>query len=179
MYRLGHLGLALLLSAPIAFIVGIALTPGFGFLITATAALVSGLPDLDNRPPFQYVFTHRGFTHTVPFGLLLSGVLAVFFANALLAPVAFLAELGVTEPALGQTRTIVTVVLFVGFLTGHVSHLLGDAITIQGIKPFWPLSNRHVNLGALRANSMIWNFVFFLVGAFAQVLALPAATELG
>lgn len=179
MYRLGHLGLALLVSAPIAFAVGIALAPGLGFLVTAAAVLVSGVPDLDNRPPLSYVFSHRGFTHTIPFALMFSGIFAVFFANSLFAPIAFFAELGVTGSAPGAMKTTLTAVLFVGLLTGYLSHLLGDAITVKGIRPFWPLSNQRINLAKLRANSTIWNVVFFLAGTFAQVLALPAATELG
>ena len=91
----------------------------------AIAALFAALPDIDmvkskagrNLQPFStlaaFFFRHRGFLHTVIFTAI------VYFAvNYLVsAPIAAAATMG------------------------YSSHLLLDAVTKEGIRPLWPLSN--------------------------------------
>jgi membrane-bound metal-dependent hydrolase YbcI (DUF457 family) len=77
------------------------------------------LPDVDSMHsvlgrsiwlrPFQWLTKHRGFLHSISFALVMSFLLVLFF------PVAAFP-----------------------FFVGYVGHLLLDAFTIEGIRPWWP-----------------------------------------
>ncbi|WP_435078586.1 DUF7282 domain-containing protein, partial [Halococcus sp. AFM35] len=57
---------------------------------------------------------------------------------------------------------------------GILVHLLGDVITVSGIRPLLPISSRRVSLSSLRANSTLGNTGLFAGGvvAIAVVLSL-------
>ena len=94
-------------------------------------ALIFGvlLPDIDEahstigqRAGFiskliQKIFKHRGFFHSVWMILILFVLFKFVFVRYF---------------------TLNDFVLM-GFLVGYAAHLLGDAITVNGIKPFYPL----------------------------------------
>ena len=89
------------------------------FWFVPLVLVASLLPDLDSMHsflgrsiwlrPFQWLTKHRGFLHSLTFCLVISFVLVLFF------PIA-------SFP----------------FFLGYTGHLLLDAFTIEGIRPWWP-----------------------------------------
>ncbi len=114
--------------------VSIALAPVFRRQNVSTAVIVMGgiccvIPDIDAIGfllgiPYNSIFGHRGFTHSLLFAFLLAGVLTPF----------------VSKPAEGTCRPWV-VFLFLFLCT--VSHPLLDALTDggYGVALFSPFSN--------------------------------------
>lgn len=158
MYKNGHRGVALLLMVPLTGLFGIV-----GFAMTMLAVAVCRLPDLDH----EYTWLpHRGMTHTVWFALAVgavtsAGLYGVLFALPIDIPTWPLALLGGTTVFLGI-----------------ISHLLADALTVgrgtHAIRPFHPVSTTPFRFGLCRSNSRIWNSVFLVGGAVAQLVALTA-----
>ena len=151
-YQLGHYGIALLCYAPVArLLVGIGEPRAalVGGLLVAGAAVI---PDCDDYLPIP----HRGPTHTVWFaaavGLLVAvGVAALAAATGLRfswSPVAGLLAAG-----------------------GVVTHVAADAATPMGIRPFAPLSDRHVTLDLVPSKHRAVNVSLFLLGAGAVAIA--------
>jgi inner membrane protein len=149
-YRNGHYGVALLVFAP----VGVALVSvGSGdlaFVVGAGTLWLAMLPDVDRRVPGV---SHRGPTHTVAFAVLVAAVLG---------------GIGV---AAGRTAapwdglTMGTVGVGIGLLSVG-SHLLADALTPMGIRPFWPVSRRTLTLSVVTADSTLGNYALLSLGVF-------------
>ena len=74
----------------------------------------------------------------------------------------------------GLDRQLVAEYGFVIGAGGILVHLLGDVITVSGIRPLLPISSRRVSLSSLRANSTLGNIGLFAGGvvAIAVVLSL-------
>lgn len=108
-----HLSLALI----IAYIASVEV--GFSLIILILAVIGGLLPDIDEKhskigkhfKTISFIFDHRGFFHTVWMG----GILSVIILETL-----------------GKISAIV-------FFAAYLSHLLLDAITISGIRPFLPI----------------------------------------
>ena len=154
MYRKGHYGVALLVFAPIGFVLlavdraDLAVVTGGGMLWLAM------LPDLDHRVPG---IPHRGPTHSLLFATLVGGVFAaagVALETVTGGPVS---TAGVSLPAVGFAIGAVTV----------LAHLLGDALTPAGVNFLWPVSTRTYTLGLCRADNTMANYGLFAVGVFA------------
>lgn len=103
-----------------------------GAAIYWAAVIGNSLPDLDVPVSLlvrRDVKLHRTLTHTIPGCLALSGVatvgLGLFFPEA---------------PWLS---------LFGWLLLGTLVHLAMDCLNLFGARPFWPLTDRTVDLGAL------------------------------
>ena len=163
MYQLGHYGAALLAYAPVGAAVALggdeALAVVGGFVCLA----LSTLPDVDHRLP---LVEHRGPTHTVGFALLVgagaAGVTAVL----------------VDAVASGGDAGLVAFAFLVGALSIG-SHLLADAITPMGIRPFWPVSNRHYTLELTRAANPVANYVVLGLGVGAALAAAGVVAVVG
>ncbi|WP_396612939.1 metal-dependent hydrolase [Haloferax sp. S1W] len=153
MYRVGHWGVSLLVFAPVGFALVEMGTPELAFVLGAAMCWLAMLPDYDHRIPG---LSHRGPTHTILFALLVGGVgggAATLLATAR----------GLSEP---QTTTLVGF----GFATGALTilaHLVADALTPAGIRPFWPLSSRKVTLSLWTADNTFANYGLFALGVFA------------
>lgn len=90
-------------------------------IFTIAVIISTALPDLDTKKsswgrhlifrPFQFFIKHRGIIHSIPFLILVYIILYLTYPPASL-----------------------------GFLIGYFIHLLCDAITKKGIKPFWPIN---------------------------------------
>lgn len=148
MHREGHLGAALGLYAPVGFFTYVAGSPVPAVAGAGVACLLAMLPDQDIRIP---LVSHRGITHTVWFALLIGGVLG--------AAGAFLGGQTGTQGVLGAGGF--------GFVVGFVtiaSHILADALTPMGVKPFAPLRNRTYTLALVTASNPIANYALLLVG---------------
>lgn len=157
MYLLGHVGVALLVVAPAAFLlvrVGRARTTWIG--VTGLLSVVM-LPDVD----LHLSLAHRGLTHTVWVALLLGGLLA--------AGGWWLGPLGATDRTEAAT---------VAFATGGGSvtaHLLGDVLTPMGVRPFTPLSSVEFSLALVAASDPAANLALFVAGAVTFVVAVGCA----
>ncbi len=162
MYQVGHYGVALLAYAPIG-----AVTAGAGY---EQAAIVGGLvclglstlPDVDQQLPG---IDHRGPTHSVVFALLVG--LSVAAVTAVL----------IASSSLADGRLVAF-----GFVVGTVailSHLLGDILTPMGIRPFWPVLTTHYTINVTKAANPIANYVLFVLGVGAVLVAVAAVTVVG
>ncbi|HET7324411.1 MAG TPA: metal-dependent hydrolase, partial [Halococcus sp.] len=178
--------MALLAYAPVGYLLlresrlGLALLGVFGVL------LVEPLPDNDFWIPF---LAHRGTSHSLfcalVVGTILGGLgwvvgtyLSAPFANVLagggLSPVGIFAGVfdwlsvrvrGLAGPALAKFGFAVGVF-------GILVHLLGDVITVSGIRPLLPLSHRQISLSGLHADSPSANSGLFALGVLAITVVL-------
>lgn len=82
--------------------------------------------------PIQWFVKHRGVIHSLTFAVAVSILIAIYFP-----------------------------VLAFGFFLGYASHLIGDAITIEGIRPFWPLKSE--SLGRLRVGGIGEKTMFYVL----------------
>lgn len=158
MYRNGHVGASLLLYAPFGFLLAALVSVEAGAVGALAAASTATIPDLDVRVPFV---RHRGITHTVWFALLVG--------------VAF----GVVGVALGFRNGVAAALLFggVGFLFGAgsiVSHLLADALTPMGIRPYAPVRDTEYTLDLFTAANPVANYALLGLGGVAAAVALVA-----
>ncbi len=119
---------------------------GFGniLLFVAVAAVASLLPDIDHvsswlgrkLSPFSavinFLFHHRGFMHSIWVPLLLYFIM-------------------------GRISSLIAAAL----LVGYVSHILLDAATTKGIRPFHPLPIKLK--GVIRTNGFIEKIILLLL----------------
>ncbi|MFB6086653.1 MAG: metal-dependent hydrolase [Halodesulfurarchaeum sp.] len=161
MYRTGHYGAALLVYAPVAFLL---LSAGLEGLAALGGAIVLGgamLPDVDQRLPFV---SHRGFTHTIWFALIVGlGLGAVGWIGGF---------------EFGSVRRVGLAAF--GFVVGTLtvgSHLFADALTPMGIRPFAPFGTDSCSLGVTRAGSPIGNTLLLVLGVLLAGLTVLAGQQ--
>lgn len=167
MYQLGHYGAALVAYAPLGAVVAFTGQAELAILGALLCVSLSTLPDADHQLP---LIAHRGPTHTVLFALLVGTVVGAGTYLAL--------------EAVGFEGSGVNDIALTGFFAGVgalsiVSHLLADALTPMGIRPFWPLSSRHYTLNVTPAKSRIANYTLFALGVGAVTLAAFVVSTLG
>lgn len=163
MHQEGHYGVALAVYSPVGFLVLAANRPELA--LAGGAVVVGGamLPDVDMRLPFV---KHRGITHTVWFALAVGVVL------------------GLVGAAVGHQNSIAAALtlgcfgLLIGVLTVG-AHLLADALTPMGIRPFTPIDGREYSLNVTKAANPIANYVLFGVGIAVAAIAASAGLALG
>jgi len=156
MYRQGHTGAALVVYAPVGLALLLAGRPALAVLGGAVSFGLASLPDIDQRLPGV---KHRGVTHTLAFAVAVGAVLGA--VGWLLG-----SDAGV---GLALEYTVV------GFVVGTatiISHLLADVITPMGIRPFWPLSERHYTLGVCRADNTVANYALLGLGVALTVAVI-------
>ncbi len=162
MYVLGHVGISLLLFAPLAegmVSTGQPLVALFtGLLLVALAPL----PDLDT---YTDRLDHRGPTHTVWFALcvgLLIGLMAGLGTALWNQYISSYSLLPIWIPVwFGGVSTLAV-----------VGHLLGDLITPMGLWPFRPVSDRHYTVDLTPSKSPGANRLCFGVGTLALTVSL-------
>lgn len=158
--------MGLLLYSPFAFVlVHFELSEVFALGMVGIA-FWSIAPDVDMSLPIR----HRGPTHT----FLAAGV-----AGALSAVVAvYLASTGTGGGGEIVIRSSILAMLaaagfgfFIGFY-GVVSHLLGDVVTMVGLRPWKPFSNRKHGLRLVLAKNKRVNQGLMTAGGMAMAAAL-------
>jgi inner membrane protein len=136
MLREGHTGLTLTIVAPVAIPASMNLDVYVIGILLVGALLGSILPDFDTR---TNVVSHRGFTHTIWFTILsaIVGGGVIYYA---------LFHIPINRTfTFTTTDHILTAIIFgVSVGVGTITHLLGDVITPQGIKPFDPLTPKNI-----------------------------------
>jgi Predicted membrane-bound metal-dependent hydrolase (DUF457). len=162
MYVLGHVGISLLLFAPLA---GMLLSAGHPLVTLPTGVLMivlAPLPDLDT---YTDRLDHRGPTHTVWFALgvglliwLVAGLSTAFWNQY----ISSYSLLPVWIPLwFGGVSTVAV-----------VGHLLGDLITPMGLWPFRPVSDRHYTVDLTPSKSPRANQLCFGAGSLALITAV-------
>ena len=185
MYRYGHTGIDLIVYAPVAYVFLITGQPALALLCGLGILVIEPLPDRDFRVPF---LTHRGISHSLVTALLIGLVMASvgwLVGRHVLPPVVqSLQELTVIN--LANSENILRDLLdydaeafsVIGFSIGAfgiVAHLLGDMITVRGIRPFLPFCRRRVSLFPLHSDSIIANSTLFVLGILAIAIVIFTA----
>ena len=163
MYQVGHYGAALVAYAPLGTAVALGGHETTAMVGALACVALSTLPDCDHRLP---AIDHRGPTHSLAFALLVGAGLA-----------------GIAAMLVDAASPVVDVgIVGFAFVVGTlsiVSHLLADALTPMGIRPFWPLSSRHYTLEVTRAANTLANYALFAIGVGAAVAGAAVVATLG
>ncbi len=163
MYRAGHVGAALLAYTPLGVVVALAGYETVAIVGAFVAVSLSTVPDSDHQLP---LIDHRGPTHTLLFALVVGTGLA-----------------GATAVLVGTSSPVADVgVVAFAFVVGTlaiVSHLLADAITPMGIRPFWPVSDRHYTLQLTRAANPIANYLLLALGVVTSLAGVGIVAVVG
>ncbi|GAA0237071.1 metal-dependent hydrolase [Haladaptatus pallidirubidus] len=180
MYRHGHLGITLLILAPISYALVQNGQLALAGLLALGVLIIEPLPDNDHWIPG---LSHRGVSHS----LLTSGIIGLVCAGCgwllgryLTVPLAHWLQTTVlpatnitavtiaTEQLAALTPETLAELGFVIGVLGICVHLAGDIITVSGIQPFLPFSRRRISLSRLRAASTLANTGFLLLGVLAM-----------
>ncbi len=139
-----------------AFVVGLfsmqLLHPGNQILFIILLLFASALPDIDSPKSklgkkikiIGYLFEHRGFFHS-----LFAAVLFGFITQILLK------------------STVYTYAVIIGY----ASHLAIDALTVQGVMPFHPISKKAIRgfIETGKAAEMVIFLLLFLAGVYKLI----------
>lgn len=178
--------MAMLAYAPIAYGLLLGGHQALALLGFVGMLFVEPLPDNDFRIPG---LRHRGISHSILCAVVIGGVIATFgwvvgeWLAVMLADT--VAQSALATPLSHHVtflRQLDGMALAgIGFAIGSfgiIVHLLGDAITVGGIRPFAPLSRRQISLTSLRADSSIANTLLFVLGAAAIGVAVIGGAQL-
>lgn len=157
MYRNGHIGVSLLVFAPVGYWLVTVGEPEIALLTGALMVWLAMLPDIDHRLP---VIEHRGVTHSLVFAVLVGGVFAAI--GAVLSGAFSVAGVGLTT---------------FGFLLGFLivfAHLLGDTLTYAGVNYLWPFS-RTFSFSLTRADNTAANYGLLGTGVLVTALWMGMA----
>ncbi len=170
-HRTGHLGIALLVAAPVGSLLVAAGAPSVALVTGAVLVSFATMPDVDHHVP---LITHRGPTHSLLFAVLVGGALGV--GGQLVSQSGgsnlsglLLALDGVYGLGIGST----------GFLIGFlaiVAHLLGDVLTPAGVPLFWPSPTAH-SLNWVKSDDLICNYGLLVLGSVAVLGAVVFANR--
>jgi len=162
MYVLGHVGISLLLYAPIAAWLLASNQPTLAVLTGLVMVALAPLPDVDTCTDRV---EHRGPTHTIWFAF---GVgLMVAFGSGL--AVDLLSAFGVID----LVSPVSAAVWFGSIATLTLcGHLAGDLITPMGIWPFRPFSTYHWTLDLTPSKNPRANRLWFGAGVVVLVATL-------
>jgi len=189
MHRTGHIGVALAVYAPVAYVLVSAGQGTLAALGVIGMVVIEPLPDRDMEIPG---LKHRGASHTLVgalfIGLGVAGAVVVgdrvmtgYLGVSVIESVArsggveMLSETTAEGPTLDVTATA-GFAFAIGVLA-VVAHLLSDVLTPMGIRPFWPVSRRRVSLGVWTASNRIANPALLVLGVGA--LASAVWTSIG
>jgi inner membrane protein len=101
--------------------------------------------------PFQWFVSHRGFMHSIVFGVFVVVLIGIFIGN-----------------------------LALGFLVGFFSHLFLDCMNKRGIALFWPLSKRRVCF-FVRSGGIFEDIIFvflLLVDVFLMIVVVVMKVDI-
>ena len=126
-----------------------AVTHKWTFIIVAL--ICTFLPDIDISQsylgkykvfrPLQWVVKHRGLFHSFTFAIIIALIFSFYFP-----------------------------ILALPFFLGYSGHLIGDALTPEGIKPFWP-SDKELKW-KIKTNGKVEKILLYVVIFLDVLLAL-------
>ena len=158
MYPPGHVGITLLLFAPLAYALIVAGNERAAIGWLGVAIVFTLAPDVDALLPG---IVHRGVTHTLLAAVVLGLVVAVVGWSSSRSSRRVRAERG-----------------RLGFLVGTgsvLSHLLGDVITPMGVRPFLPIQGAVYTFDVVRASNLQANASLLVVGVTLSVIVSQRA----
>lgn len=151
MYRKGHIGVSLLVFAPVGFWLVRAGHTELAVLTGGVMCWLAMLPDVDHRIPG---IPHRGPTHSLLFAAVVGlafGAVGTLVGSRVSLDYSF--GLGAFGFFLGATTVL--------------AHLLGDTLTPAGVNYLWPVSGYEYTLSVTPADSTTANYGLFALGVFA------------
>lgn len=163
MFPAGHIGGALLVSAPTTRVLG----PRQSLWFTACAVFGSRLPDVDTVLPLP----HHGVTHTLAFVLAFSVGLGV--ATFVVAEAYVPAEVASVELRL-PPRTLLALTAG-GLFVGGGSHVVLDILSVgtgttpKLLHPLWPLRSNRVGYAIIPVRAAYTNLGLLAAGAAVYV----------
>lgn len=120
------------------------------FIFVPVILIAGLLPDIDSESsrlghskllkPFHWFVRHRGMIHSFTFCVVVSLIFAFFIP-----------------------------VLSLPFFLGYFSHLFADSLTIEGIRPFWPMKKEvsgHLRTGGAVEEGIFLGLIFVNVAIF-------------
>lgn len=182
MYKRGHLGIGLLILAPMYYV----LLPDWPVLALLVSGIVviQGLPDKDQGISW---LKHRGTSHSlVSAAFVGAGCAGVGWAAGeyILPPIATGLSTAATSAGTPAAWWGAQLMLYdaptmalIGFAVGSggiLTHLFGDIITPMGLQPFRPFSKRQYNIAYISASNPYANSGFFVLGLLAMIAALAS-----
>lgn len=173
MYKSGHMGINMILFAPILFIM-----MSFEYIFISIFGLIiityfASLPDIDLK--YQFL-THRGFTHTYLFGLFIGLISSSLFTIINVLSI----NSGIIEPSIFNMIGIPIWGFFIGLFT-VMGHIIGDVITPAGIRPFkkpkyipnLPIfSDKKYTFDLVYAANTWANIGFLLIGIMSTTISI-------
>jgi inner membrane protein len=167
MYVLGHVGISLLLFAPISGVLVSTGQPAVAALTGLLMIVLAPLPDLDT---YTDRLDHRGPTHTIWFALDVGLVVALVAGVSAVG----MAAVGGTGYITNRPLPPVWVASWFGSVStlAVLGHLAGDLITPMGLWPFRPLSEWHYSFDLTPSKSPRANRFCFGAGSVALTTAL-------
>jgi len=165
MYVLGHVGISLLLYAPLAWLLLSTGQPAVATLTGLLMIVLAPLPDLDT---YTDRLDHRGPTHTVWFALGVGLVTALVAGVSAVAGGAIVGSSHSLPPVwvAGWFGTVSTLTV--------LGHLAGDMLTPMGVWPFRPLSAWHYTAELTPSKNPRANRLCFAAGVVILTLTLLA-----
>ena len=158
MFPPGHIGGALLASAPFVRILG----PRRSLWFAAFAVFGGRLPDIDTTLPIP----HHGVTHTIVFVVASGLVLGIVVA----AIVEWYPPAVVATDALSLSSQNVFVLTAGGLFVGGLSHIALDILSVatvanpKPLHPLWPLRTHRVGLELIPVRAKYTNFGLLAMG---------------
>lgn len=166
MNRGGHYGISLILYSPITVLL---LSTQFSHLVPIGLVILlvtSMLPDIDQRIP---LIRHRTWTHTVWFAIVTGGGVGL--------------GIGVVMNHLttgGSEAILVSFAVFIGIFS-VLTHLVADALTPMGVRPFFPLVSTRYSFSVCSSTNTIANYSLLVLGMliffFALIERLPTISS--
>jgi len=170
MYRKGHLGVSMLVFAPVGYTLVSRSQPLLAVLTGIVMVWFAMLPDVDHRLP---MVEHRGPTHSLAFAALIGAV-----GGAVGLAAERLVDLG---PGFDQVIIFGVGLPAIGFGIGAltvIAHLIGDTLTPAGVNYLWPLSTRTFSVSLARADNRLANSGLFGLGILVTAGWVAVALEL-
>lgn len=162
MYQKGHIGASLLVYAPFGFVLSALTSVELAFIGAVAVGSMAMVPDLDMKIP---LVKHRRITYTVWFALVVGAMFGLIGV-----------VLGIQESVLGGVPFGLLAFGF-GTLT-IISHLIADALTPMGVKPFAPLRDDNYTLDLFNAANPIANYAMLGLGGIVVATAVVAGAVL-
>lgn len=165
----GHIGVSLLLASPVTGLLLYFEEMLLSAVFTLTVVWLASIPDIDTTLSEYLPIKHRGFTHTVHFGLLVGSASVVI---GVLVERSFEVQLVVDE-------LYITVLFLAGFL-GILFHSIGDVMTQHGVTliPDYivssgvPLVGRKFAFQWFNYNNLVGNIGFLFIGAVSMIVSV-------
>ena len=155
-----------MLGAAVGTTIAASLSPGVALGAVWWGMVGGGFPDwLDLRSDFQRHLKHRGFSHSVACGAMVT--LAFWFLLAVVIAYAQPDRL-----TMGDQQAWVT-----AYGLGYISHILADACTRGGVQPWLPLSRQRWWLLPRFARGTSDGRIDLVARAMAMVVIVLAAAE--